>query len=104
MKVFNLNFKFKDLKGSELDVAPANQVVANHLSEYIPDAQEEDLILKYYGWVKSLQSGESITLDNSDLQKFKNIVRDKLSLTNIAKAQIFEALEKNLKDTLKEDK
>lgn len=92
--IVDLNFTFTDLAGVELEdknLSPS-KVVARQLSQMVDDGSD-NLLIKKYDWSYLLYENKVLELDNSDYKSFKNIVRDSLGLSDIAKAQIFQKLD-----------
>jgi hypothetical protein len=48
--------------------------------------------LKFWGWATKLHSGIELDLDDSDMEVFKNFIKESESLTVLAKAQILKSL------------
>jgi hypothetical protein len=86
MKV-NLNFDLLDLDGNTILNSNAGKLVANSLVQ-----QAKGDPLKFWEWALALNKGESLDLDTSDSEIFKNFVKDSENFPIIAKAQIIKAL------------
>lgn len=86
MKTVNFNFELKDLNGN--DIGNAGVLVAQILmGETKGDA------IKCFDWAMSLNKKETISVDNSDLIKIKQLINDSEKLTLLAKAQFLRCLE-----------
>jgi hypothetical protein len=83
----DLNKNALDLDGSEISGVNLAKVVAQTLSQS-PKGDP----LKFWGWATKLHSGIELDLDDSDMEVFKNFIKESESLTVLAKAQILKSL------------
>jgi hypothetical protein len=88
MKI-DLNFNLSDLDGNAIENANAGKLVAQTLVQ-----QSKGDALKFWDWAVALNKGETLDLDSSDQETFKNFVKDSEAITIFAKAQILHKLKK----------
>jgi hypothetical protein len=88
MKI-DLNFNLADLDGNAIDNTNAGKLVAQTLVQ-----QTKGDALKFWDWAVALNKGETLDLDSSDQETFKNFVKDSEAITIFAKAQILLKLKK----------
>jgi hypothetical protein len=88
MKI-DLNFNLADLDGNAIDNTNAGKLVAQTLVQ-----QTKGDALKFWDWAVALNKGETLDLDSSDQETFKNFVKDSETITIFAKAQILHKLKK----------
>jgi hypothetical protein len=88
MKI-DLNFNLADLDGNAIDNTNAGKLVAKTLVQ-----QTKGDALKFWDWAVALNKGETLDLDSSDQETFKNFVKDSEAITIFAKAQILLKLKK----------
>jgi hypothetical protein len=88
MKI-DLNFNLADLDGNAIENANAGKLVAQTLVQ-----QSKGDALKFWDWAVALNKGETLDLDSSDQETFKNFVKDSEAITIFAKAQILHKLKK----------
>jgi hypothetical protein len=88
MKI-DLNFNLADLDGNAIDNTNAGKLVAQTLVQ-----QTKGDALKFWDWAVALNKGETLDLDSSDQETFKNFVKDSEVITIFAKAQILLKLKK----------
>jgi hypothetical protein len=88
MKI-DLNCNLLDLDGKEVPNTNAGKLVAQTLVQ-----QTKGDALKFWDWAVALNKGETLDLDSSDQETFKNFVKDSEAITIFAKAQILLKLKK----------
>jgi hypothetical protein len=93
MKI-DLNFDLLGLDGvAVLDqtgkTINAGKVVAQNLVQ-----QSKGDALKFWDWAVALNKGETLDLDSSDQETFKNFVKDSEGFFILTKAQILHKLKK----------
>jgi len=88
MKI-DLNFNLADLDGNAIENTNAGKLVAQTLVQ-----QSKGDALKFWDWAVALNKGETLDLDSSDQETFKNFVKDSEAITIFAKAQILLKLKK----------
>ena len=88
MKI-DLNFNLADLDGNAIENTNAGKLVAQTLVQ-----QTKGDALKFWDWAVALNKGETLDLDSSDQETFKNFVKDSETITIFAKAQILLKLKK----------
>jgi hypothetical protein len=93
MKI-DLNFELLGLDGvAVLDqtgkTINAGKVVAQNLVQ-----QSKGDALKFWDWAVALNKGETLDLDSSDQETFKNFVKDSEGFFILTKAQILHKLKK----------
>lgn len=71
MTKLSLNKPFLDLDGNDIP----NQTMCKNIASAIAQFGKGDT-LKLWGWALSLNKGEDLTLDDSDLEAFKKIVKE----------------------------
>lgn len=76
----------KDANGSEVTLG---KVLSLKLSE-----SNSGDALKLFTWAQKFYAGDEVELDPSDLNTLKDFIKNDQSLTNLAKAQMLESLEK----------
>lgn len=87
MKKLDLNWKIKDLDGKEIDEAKASGLLGSALiGEKNGDA------IKLFDWAVTLRKEGSISVDDSDFTKIKDIVEKTEMLPIITKAQLLKYL------------
>lgn len=87
MKEVNLNFELKGLNDEKIGMA--NELAASLLmSEIKGDA------IKFFDWAMLFNKKEVVSMDDSDLNKFKDLFLTTEKLTVIAKAPILKYIEK----------
>jgi hypothetical protein len=93
MKI-DLNFNLLGLDGVALiddknQTVNAGKFVANSLVQ-----QSKGDALKFWDWAVALNKGETLDLDSSDQETFKNFIKDNENFAIIVKAQILHKLKK----------
>lgn len=91
MKI-NLNIEMKDLDGKTTEGNNLGKLTARHLV-----GTSDGDVMKHFEWAMALNRGETIDLDTSDQEYFKNFIKSNQSLTILAKAQILQAFDKPAK-------
>lgn len=79
----DLNFELTDLAGQPIKDANAGKIVANALSQ---DSTGD--ALKFWDWATKLYNGKVLDLDASDIETFKNFIKNSQSLTILLKGQV----------------
>lgn len=86
MKKVNLNFDLVNLEGKV--VSTAGKIVCGFLmSEMKGDAE------KLYDWSMTFNRGEEVSMDSSDFNKFKELLKSTERLSVMVKAPIIKYLE-----------
>ena len=86
MTTLNFNVPLKLIDGKDSDKS-----LASVLSELIGN-QTEGKTLKLYGWHKTLQVGDELNLDDSDLSDLKNLIEKDQRYLIFVKGQLLEVL------------
>lgn len=94
--LLNLDFKFKSLKGEEMEGSTASKLIAQILSE----KSEGIPSIKAYDWAVKLFNDGTVEIDRSDKDLLERFVESTPALTNLAKAQVIGVL-KDLKEESK---
>ncbi len=86
MKKVNLNFDLVNLEGKV--ISTAGKIVCGFLmSEMKGDAE------KLYDWSMTFNRGEEVSMDSSDFNKFKELLKSTERLSVMVKAPIIKYLE-----------
>jgi hypothetical protein len=89
MKEINFNFNFKDLSNK---VIPGDDSNAGKLISNLLAADTGKNPIKFFTWAQLFYAGQTVKLDNQDLELLKTFITDSTSITALAKAQILEVL------------
>ena len=89
MKELNFNFALKDLSGNEIPDSNAGKLLASLLSN---DNGKNPA--KFWAWAQEFYGGQTVKIDNQDLDLLKTLVTDSQQLTALSKAQILEVINK----------
>jgi len=81
MKI-NMNVAILGLDGKELPESNVGKLVA----QMLVNTSKGDA-LKFFGWAQKLYAGQSLDLDASDTETFRNFIKDNDSMTILSKAQ-----------------
>lgn len=92
MKI-NLDFNLKDLSGVDIPNAHAGQNVAQALA-----SANEGNSIKLFDWATKLYNKQTLEIDDTDVTVLKAFVENTKFLTNLAKGQLLEFLEKLTKN------
>ncbi len=87
--ILNLNKKFKNVDGSEMEENSMGRILANALAGI--KSKNIDSI-KAMGWCDKLYHGNAIEIDLSDLNNLEKFVREEGNFTPLADAQLRIAL------------
>lgn len=82
MKI-NLAFKFKNLKGEELQGETAGQVLAAFLS-----TSNKGNSIKMWDWAMKFYNNQDLEIDKTDSEVLIGLIENAENLTVLAKAQI----------------
>lgn len=97
MLTINLDVSLKRASGDEVEDSNMAKIVSNQLVSLTKGEP-----LKYWLWAQSLWKKGTVQLDKPDFVKLQEVVESSDSLTILAKAQILERLEEQLKLHLQE--
>lgn len=89
MKTLNFNIPLQNVNGTTSE----NQTLASTLSELI-GTESEGKTLKLYGWHKSLQVGDELILDDSDIMDLKKLIEENKRLYVFVKGQLLDIINK----------
>jgi len=89
MKKIDLNFELKDLNGNPLT---GNVIAGQFIANLLVGETQGDAV-KFFDWAMTLNKKEAISVDDSDFNKIKEVVKNSDKVTILAKAQILKHLE-----------
>lgn len=85
--MIDLNKNVVDLDGKEIEGVNLGKIIAQTLVQ-----SSKGDALKVWSWATKLHAGESLDLDDSDKELFKNFIKENDSLTILTKAQVLKSL------------
>lgn len=85
------NYDFNKALLNEKGEAIPNEDLAKTLSAFL-GTETEGKTLKLYGWHKTLQVGDPLSLDESDKEDLKKIIEDSKRLYIFVKGQLLDVL------------
>lgn len=88
----NLNFKLKDLDGTEVEGDTMNKHIANFLKA------ENTNTMKFMDWAFTLWKGNVLEIDKTDMELLKRTITDTQKITNIAKYAVIEKINKAMEE------
>lgn len=91
MQEIDFNFKFHDIDPAQESTAYAKDTLAAWLA--MGSDNDENRIIKFYGWVKSLKEDGKISLDDADKKMLWDFVKSR-EAANTLKAQVYYTIYK----------
>jgi len=91
---YDFNVPLYDLAGNVIKDPNDKDITIGKLLSNALVSQAKGDALKFHGWAVDMYNCKSINLDRSDVKVLRDFVQDNDTITVLAKAQIFELLDK----------
>jgi len=92
---YDFNQVLNDLNGQPIKDQKDNDITIGKLLSNALVSQAKGDALKFHGWAVDMYNCKTINLDRSDVKVLRDFVQDNDTITVLAKAQIFELLDKS---------